>query len=66
MIKTPVLREPKMKKGRYCYCHHSKKNHYRCECPECGMEHCEYGCECETRWKREPSGSQEGEVNELS
>jgi len=38
-------------KKKYCSCGHREEAHSFCECPECGMEHCEYGCRCELRDK---------------
>lgn len=36
---------------KYCSCGHAEKTHFNCECPFCGSEDCEYGCNCELRKK---------------
>ena len=39
------------KRKKYCSCGHSETSHYHCDCPDCGAEHCKYGCQCELRDK---------------
>ena len=46
----------KKKRKRYCPCGHAEKSHYFCECPFCGAEHCDEGCECETKEKGHADG----------
>ena len=37
----------KRKKKKYCSCGHSEREHFGCDCPYCGSEHCDEGCDCE-------------------